>query len=189
VAATLLLWTLEAATAFAGYRLAAAGVHVSGAFAKALQNKNVSVAGWVALRQIAERPAIRPTELVEATEMTLGAMSKVLVKLEEKKWLTRKILEQAMTASPKVSGFSLSGRNAAARRRDKKHLVAARLPEYLRDKPGTGYDAGRTAGFRNRRNSGLRSRRAHPRLARQPGGRKHVSGVPGGLLAFWRHPL
>jgi DNA-binding MarR family transcriptional regulator len=82
--------TLEA---HLGYWLRRVSNHVSGAFAKALQDKNVSVAEWVALCQIDERPEIRPNELAEATGMTRGAISKVLDKLEEKKWITRKILQ------------------------------------------------------------------------------------------------
>lgn len=76
-----------------GYWLRRVSNHVSGGFAKALQASNVSVAEWVALSQINERPEIRPTELADATGMTRGAISKVLDKLEEKQWVTRKTLD------------------------------------------------------------------------------------------------
>jgi DNA-binding MarR family transcriptional regulator len=38
-------------------------------------------------------PEIRPAELAETIGLTRGAISKVLDKLEDKKWLTRKGLE------------------------------------------------------------------------------------------------
>jgi DNA-binding MarR family transcriptional regulator len=76
-----------------GYWLRRVSNHVSGAFAKSLKVRNVSVAEWVALNQIHDRPEIRPNEIAEATAMTRGAISKVLDKLEEKKWITLKTLE------------------------------------------------------------------------------------------------
>jgi len=76
-----------------GYWLRRVSNHVSGGFARGLQEKNVSVAEWVALSQIGERPEIRPNELADATGMTRGAISKVLDKLEKKKWVARKPLE------------------------------------------------------------------------------------------------
>ena len=82
----------SALEAHLGYWLRRVSNHVSGAFAKGLQGRNVSVAEWVALSQIDERPEIRPNELADATGMTRGAISKVLDKLEEKKWVARKTL-------------------------------------------------------------------------------------------------
>lgn len=82
----------SALEAHLGYWLRRVSNHVSGAFAKALQERQVSVAEWVALSQINERPEIRPAGLAEATGMTRGAVSKVLDKLEDKKWITRKAL-------------------------------------------------------------------------------------------------
>jgi DNA-binding MarR family transcriptional regulator len=76
-----------------GYWLRRVSNHVSGAFAKALQEKQVSVAEWVVLSHIDEHPEIRPAELAETIGLTRGAISKVLDKLEDKKWLTRKTLE------------------------------------------------------------------------------------------------
>ena len=76
-----------------GYWLRRVSNHVSAAFAKGLQERNVSVAEWVALSQIDQRPEIRPNELADATGMTRGAISKVLDKLEEKKWIARKTLQ------------------------------------------------------------------------------------------------
>ncbi|HUA19741.1 MAG TPA: MarR family transcriptional regulator [Bryobacteraceae bacterium] len=76
-----------------GYWLRRVSNHVSGAFAKALQERQVSVAEWVVLSQVEEHPEIRPAELAETIGLTRGAISKVLDKLEDKKWLTRKTLE------------------------------------------------------------------------------------------------
>jgi DNA-binding MarR family transcriptional regulator len=75
-----------------GYWLRRVSNHVSGTFAKALQERQVSVAEWVVLSQVEEHPEIRPAELAETIGLTRGAISKVLDKLEGKKWLTRKTL-------------------------------------------------------------------------------------------------
>jgi DNA-binding MarR family transcriptional regulator len=76
-----------------GYWLRRVSNHVSGAFAKALQERQVSVAEWVVLSEIYERPGIRPAELADTIGLTRGAISKVLDKLEERKWIKRKTLE------------------------------------------------------------------------------------------------
>ena len=76
-----------------GYWLRRVSNHVSGTFAKALQERQVSVAEWVVLSHVDEHPEIRPAELAETIGLTRGAISKVLDKLEDKKWLTRKTLE------------------------------------------------------------------------------------------------
>ena len=76
-----------------GYWLRRVSNHVSGTFAKALQKRQVSVAEWVVLSQVEEHPEIRPAELAETIGLTRGAISKVLDKLENKRWLTRKTLE------------------------------------------------------------------------------------------------
>ncbi len=82
--------TLEA---HLGYWLRRVSNHVSVAFAKALQERQVSVAEWVVLSQINERPETRPAELANTIGLTRGAISKILDKLTEKKWITRKTLE------------------------------------------------------------------------------------------------
>jgi DNA-binding MarR family transcriptional regulator len=76
-----------------GYWLRRVSNHVSGTFAKALQERQVSVAEWVVLSHVDEHPEIRPAELAETIGLTRGAISKVLDKLEDKKWITRKTLE------------------------------------------------------------------------------------------------
>lgn len=72
-----------------GYWLRHVSNHVSGAFAQALQERQVSVAEWVALWQIHHRPQITPGELADLIGMTRGAVSKVLHKLASKGWIAR----------------------------------------------------------------------------------------------------
>ncbi len=72
-----------------GYWLRHVSNHVSGAFAQALQARQVSVAEWVALWQIHNRPQITPGALADLIGMTRGAVSKVLHKLESKGWIAR----------------------------------------------------------------------------------------------------
>jgi DNA-binding MarR family transcriptional regulator len=70
-----------------GYWLRRVSNHVSGAFARALQTKHTSVAEWVMLCHLQERPGITPGELAEALALTRGAVSKVIDKLEAKHWI------------------------------------------------------------------------------------------------------
>ncbi len=74
-----------------GYWLRHVSNHVSGAFARSLQARQVSVAEWVALRYIYDRQTITPGELAELIGITRGAVSKVLHKLESKQWISRAI--------------------------------------------------------------------------------------------------
>ncbi|MEZ4736926.1 MAG: MarR family transcriptional regulator [Caldilineaceae bacterium] len=74
-----------------GYWLRNVSNHVSGAFAQALQERQVSVAEWVALRHIYDRQIITPGELAGLIGLTRGAVSKVLTKLASKGWITRTI--------------------------------------------------------------------------------------------------
>lgn len=76
-----------------GYWLRQVSNRVSGTFAKTLQERQVSVAEWVVLSHINEHPEIRPAELAGTIGLTRGAISKVLDKLEARKWLIRKTLQ------------------------------------------------------------------------------------------------
>ena len=60
---------------------------VSGAFARALQARHTSVAEWVVMCQLQERPGITPAELAARLDLTRGAVSKVIDKLETKQWV------------------------------------------------------------------------------------------------------
>lgn len=76
-----------------GYWLRLVSNQVSGGFARALQARDLSVAEWVALNQIAVGRDVNPAEIAAATGMTRGAITKVLDKLEHKKWISRRISE------------------------------------------------------------------------------------------------
>ena len=77
-----------------GYWLRRVSNHVSAAFARVLRTRHVSVAEWVVLSEINERPGIKPMELADSLGLTRGAVSKVLDKLQEKKWTARKIMPE-----------------------------------------------------------------------------------------------
>lgn len=76
-----------------GYWLRRVSNHVSGAFARALQEKQTSVAEWVVMRRLHDNPGMRPAELADGLGLTRGAVSKILDKLEERRWITRKTLK------------------------------------------------------------------------------------------------
>src|SRR6185312_10165574 len=75
-----------------GYWLRLISNQVSGGFARALQGRSVSVAEWVVLNYVRERPEAQPGEVAGALGLTRGAVSKVIDKLEEKKWVARAAL-------------------------------------------------------------------------------------------------
>lgn len=60
---------------------------VSGAFSRALQEQQTSVAEWVLLRELHSRGEAAPAELAEALGLTRGAVSKIVDKLEAKRWV------------------------------------------------------------------------------------------------------
>lgn len=70
-----------------GYWLRRVSNHVSGAFARALQTRHTSVAEWVVMCQIQGRPGITPAELAKILDLTRGAVSKIIDKLEAKRWV------------------------------------------------------------------------------------------------------
>ena len=72
-----------------GYWLRLVSNEVSGAFARALQERHISVAEWVALNQIATRTDPTSARLAAEMGMTRGAVSKILDKLESKKLISR----------------------------------------------------------------------------------------------------
>lgn len=61
---------------------------VSAEFARSLRAKETSVAEWVLIRELHDRGQATPSELAQVLGMTRGAVSKVVDKLEAKKWLT-----------------------------------------------------------------------------------------------------
>src|SRR5580692_8825694 len=70
-----------------GYWLRRVSNAVSGAFARALQEKKTSVAEWVLLRELHERGQTAPGELADGLGLTRGAVSKIVDKLDAKGWV------------------------------------------------------------------------------------------------------
>jgi DNA-binding MarR family transcriptional regulator len=91
-----------------GYWLRRVSNHVSGEFARTLQSKRTSVAEWVVMCHVQQRPGITPGELAEALTLTRGAVSKVIDKLEAKNWITGSIKPK----DNRVRLFSLTRRGS-----------------------------------------------------------------------------
>lgn len=70
-----------------GYWLRRVSNAVSGAFSRALQDRQTSVAEWVLLRELHERGQAAPGELADVLGLTRGAVSKIIDKLEAKRWV------------------------------------------------------------------------------------------------------
>lgn len=70
-----------------GYWLRRVSNAVSGMFARALQEKQTSVAEWVLLRELHERGQTAPGELADSLGLTRGAVSKIVDKLDAKGWI------------------------------------------------------------------------------------------------------
>lgn len=70
-----------------GYWLRRVSNAVSGTFARSLQEKQTSVAEWVLLREIHKRGQAAPGELADNLGLTRGAVSKIVDKLEMKRWV------------------------------------------------------------------------------------------------------
>lgn len=87
-----------------GYWLRRVSNHVSGAFARALQARSVSVAEWVVLSRLSENQQATPGELATELTLTRGAVSKIVDKLEVKAWITRR----ASTEDQRVQFLSLT---------------------------------------------------------------------------------
>ena len=70
-----------------GYLLRRVSNAVSRSFARALQQKQTSVAEWVLLRELNERGQTSPGELAARLGLTRGAVSKIVDKLDMKGWI------------------------------------------------------------------------------------------------------
>lgn len=73
-----------------GYWMRLVSNQVSGAFARSLGQRDISVAEWVALNQIARQKDVTSSALAASMSMTRGALSKILDKLETKGLVARK---------------------------------------------------------------------------------------------------
>ncbi len=81
----------SALEAHLGYWMRLVSNGVSRAFERALQQRDISVAEWVVMNQLAAGPGLTPAKLAAAMGMTRGAISKVLDKLDSKKLVSRSI--------------------------------------------------------------------------------------------------
>jgi DNA-binding MarR family transcriptional regulator len=70
-----------------GYWLRRVSNAVSGSFARALNERQTSVAEWVLLRELHERGQTAPGELADSLGLTRGAVSKIVDKLDAKGWI------------------------------------------------------------------------------------------------------
>jgi DNA-binding MarR family transcriptional regulator len=75
-----------------GYLLRFVSNHVSHSFQRKVEAAGVTVAEWVILRQMYGRGETSPSDLVERTGLTKGAVSKLLVRLEGKGLVRRTVV-------------------------------------------------------------------------------------------------
>lgn len=81
--------TTTALDSHTGYWLRALSNHVSAAFARKVEAKDVTVAEWVMLRALVDEPTTRPARLAERLALTPGAVSKLADRLEAKGLIAR----------------------------------------------------------------------------------------------------
>ncbi|MHB1871166.1 MAG: MarR family winged helix-turn-helix transcriptional regulator [Steroidobacteraceae bacterium] len=99
----------SALEAHLGYWLRLVSNEVSRTFERALHKRNISVAEWVAINQLAAGAGLTPAKLAATMGMTRGAISKVLDKLSKKKLISRSM-------SPLDSRVQLLSLTSQARR-------------------------------------------------------------------------
>jgi DNA-binding MarR family transcriptional regulator len=68
-------------TAHLGYWLRFVSNHVSGAFARKLEGKGVSVVEWVTMRELYGADALAPSRMADAIGLTRGAITKIADRL------------------------------------------------------------------------------------------------------------
>ncbi len=76
-----------------GYLLRRVSNQVSGEFARSLKARSISVAEWVVLSRIASDRGITSGELTGGSNLTRGAISKIVEKLESKGLVSRASIE------------------------------------------------------------------------------------------------
>ena len=76
-------------TSHLGYWLRYVSNHVSHAFARKLEDRGVTVAEWVMMRELYNLEAIAPSRLSENLGMTRGAITKLADRLIAKTFVTR----------------------------------------------------------------------------------------------------
>jgi DNA-binding MarR family transcriptional regulator len=77
--------------AHVGYWLRFVSNHVSQAFRGKVEGKGVTVAEWVALRELYRLQSTSPSALAEALGMTRGAVSRLLDRLAAKRLVQRRV--------------------------------------------------------------------------------------------------
>lgn len=76
-------------TSHLGYWLRHVSNHVSHAFARKLESRDVTVAEWVVMRELYGEEAMAPSRLADKIGLTRGAISKLADRLIAKGFLTR----------------------------------------------------------------------------------------------------
>ncbi|MEQ1645292.1 MAG: MarR family transcriptional regulator [Pyrinomonadaceae bacterium] len=76
-----------------GYLLRRISNQVSGEFARSLKARSISVAEWVVLSRIAHELGITSSKLTDGLNLTRGAISKIVEKLESKGLVSRESIE------------------------------------------------------------------------------------------------
>jgi DNA-binding MarR family transcriptional regulator len=72
-----------------GYWLRYVSNHVSQEFSQKVEGQGVTVAEWVVLRALFDVESCNPSQVAEQLGMTRGAISKLLERLRQKKFVTR----------------------------------------------------------------------------------------------------
>lgn len=80
-------WLAPKLESHLGYGLRRVSNAVSGSFARALSEKQTSVAEWVLMRELHDRGQASPGELADSLGLTRGAVSKIVDKLDAKRWI------------------------------------------------------------------------------------------------------
>jgi DNA-binding MarR family transcriptional regulator len=76
-------------TSHLGYWLRHVSNHVSHAFARKLESRDVTVAEWVVMRELYGEDAMAPSRLADTIGLTRGAISKLAERLIAKSLVTR----------------------------------------------------------------------------------------------------
>ena len=106
-----------------GYWLRYVSNHVSHAFRLKLEDRGVTVAEWVVMRELFDRDAASPSEIADRLGMTRGAISKLADRLEAKSFAARsadkndrRFQTLSLTAAGRalVPGLAALGRAAGA---------------------------------------------------------------------------
>ena len=80
----------SALTSHLGYWLRFVSNHVSQAFARKVEQEGVTVAEWVVMRELYDRPDVPPSVLAEELGLTRGAISKLSERLLAKGLVSRR---------------------------------------------------------------------------------------------------